>query len=149
MLFEVGFYYFLHKWSSYWDNVSRATFKLLFEGQGHSMTFQHNSFRPITLWFEVEFYNYFTGMISILRQFVECNILVAPFKAKVTGWPCSKSCLAQNFVIWSRILQLLLTNYFPVSNTFSGSITRSRPALVFKCYYLINCHIKNYKYVYI
>ena len=42
----------------------------------------------------------------------------------------AKSCLAQNFVIWSRILQPLLTNYFSVSNTYSGSITRFRPALV-------------------
>jgi len=29
------------------------------EGQGHSMTFQQNSFRSITLLFEVGFYNYF------------------------------------------------------------------------------------------
>jgi len=42
----------------------------------------------------------------------------------------SKSCLAQNFVIWSQILQLFLTNYFSVSNTYSGSIIRFRPALV-------------------
>ena len=41
-----------------------------------------------------------------------------------------KSCLAQSFVIWSLILQLLLTNYFSVSYTYSGSITRFRPALV-------------------
>jgi len=57
------------------------------EGQGH---FQQNSFRPITLWFEVEFYNYFTGMITILRQRVTCNIWVATLKAKVTARPCSK-----------------------------------------------------------
>ena len=30
------------------------------EGQGHSMTFQQNRVRPITLLFEVRFYNYFT-----------------------------------------------------------------------------------------
>ena len=60
------------------------------EGQGHSMTLQQNSFRPITLWFEVEFYNYFTGMITILRQRVACNIWVTTLKAKVTAWPCSK-----------------------------------------------------------
>ena len=45
----------------------------------------------------------------------------------------SKLCLAQNFVIWSQILQLLLTNNFYVSNTYSGSITRFRPALVIYC----------------
>ena len=60
------------------------------EGQGHSMTIQQNSFRPITLWFEVEFNNYFTGMITILRQCVACNIWVATLKAKVTAWPFSK-----------------------------------------------------------
>jgi len=54
------FYNFLHKWSSYWDNMSRATFGSLFEGQGHSMTFQHNHVRPITSLFEVLFKNYFT-----------------------------------------------------------------------------------------
>jgi len=42
----------------------------------------------------------------------------------------AKLCLAQNFVIWSWILQQLLTNYFSVSNTYLGSITRFRPALV-------------------
>ena len=82
------------------------------EGQGHSVTFQQNNFRPITLWFEVEYYNYFTGIITILRQCVACNI-------------------------WSPILQLLLTNYFSVSNTYSGSITRFWPALVFLCCRLI------------
>jgi len=30
------------------------------EGQGHSMTFQHNLVQPITLFFEVRFYNCFT-----------------------------------------------------------------------------------------
>jgi len=39
------------------------------EGQGHSMTF--HSFRPITLWFVVNFYNYFPGMIK-------CNIGLLP-----------------------------------------------------------------------
>jgi len=36
--------------------------------------FSQNSFRPITLWFEVEFYNYFTGMITILKQLVMCYL---------------------------------------------------------------------------
>jgi len=70
--------------------VSRATFGLLFEGQGHIMTFQHTCVRPITSLFEVKFYNYFTGMITILRQHVACNIWVATVKAKVTAWHCIK-----------------------------------------------------------
>ena len=52
--------------------------------------FSKKSFQPITLWFEVKFYNYFTGMITILRQLVACKIWVATLKAKVTAWPCSK-----------------------------------------------------------
>jgi hypothetical protein len=43
------------------------------EGQGHSMTLQQNRVRPITLLFEVGFYNYFTEMITILRQHVTQN----------------------------------------------------------------------------
>jgi len=45
----------------------------------------------------------------------------------------AKSCLDQNYVIWSQILQLLLTNYFSVSSTYSGSITRFWPAHVSVC----------------
>ena len=37
------------------------------EGQGHSMTMQPKRDRPITLLFEVGFYNYLTEMITILR----------------------------------------------------------------------------------
>jgi len=37
------------------------------EGQGHSMTLQQNCVWPITLLFEVRFYNYFTEMITILK----------------------------------------------------------------------------------
>ena len=55
------------------------------EGQGHSMTLNQNCVRPITLLFEVAFYNYFTGIITILRQCVMRNIWVATLKAKVTA----------------------------------------------------------------
>jgi len=37
------------------------------EGQGHSMTLQQKRVWPITLLFEVGFYNYLTEMITILR----------------------------------------------------------------------------------
>jgi len=43
---------------------------LYLEGQGHSMTLQQKRVWPITLLFEVAFYNYLTEMISILRWFV-------------------------------------------------------------------------------
>jgi len=100
------------------------------EGQGHSATLQQSHVRPITLLFEVGFRKYFTEMITILRRHVARNIWVASLKVKVTAWPCSKIVSSLNFVIWSRILQLLLTNY--LSNTYSGSITRFQTALVLK-----------------
>jgi len=57
------------------------------EGQGHSMTLQQNRVRPITLLFEVRFWNNFTEMITILRGHVACNIWAATLKVKVTAWP--------------------------------------------------------------
>jgi len=69
-------------------------------------------------------------MITMLRRRVACNIWLLPWRPRSQHDLAAKSSLAQNFVIWSRILQLLLTNYFSVSNTYSGSITRFRPALV-------------------
>jgi len=47
------------------------------EGQGHSVTLKQNCVRPITLLFEVEFKNYFTEMIAILRRRVTRHIWVA------------------------------------------------------------------------
>jgi hypothetical protein len=44
------------------------------EGQSHSMTLQQNRVQPITSLFEAGFYNYFTEMITILRQCVARNI---------------------------------------------------------------------------
>jgi len=60
------------------------------EGQGHSMTLQQNHARPITLLFEVGFWNSFTEMITILRRRVARNIWVATLKVRVTAWPCIK-----------------------------------------------------------
>jgi len=60
------------------------------EGQGHSMTLHQNGVWPITLLFEVGFWNYFTEMIAILRRCVARNIWVATLKVKVTAWPCIK-----------------------------------------------------------
>jgi hypothetical protein len=60
------------------------------EGQGHSLTLLQNRVRPINSLFEVEFNNYVTEMITILRWPVACNIWVATLKVKVTAWPCRK-----------------------------------------------------------
>jgi len=71
------------------------------------MTLQQNHVRPITLLFEVRFRNNYIVIITILRRRVVCNIWAATLKVKVTTWPSAKSCPANNFVIWSQILQLI------------------------------------------
>ena len=61
------------------------------EGQGHSMTFQQNSLRPIILWFEVEFHNTISQEWSpYWDNVLHATFWVATLKAKVTAWPCSK-----------------------------------------------------------
>jgi len=66
---------------------------LYLEGQGHSMTFQQNSFRPITLWFEVEFYNYITDNV------LHATFGLLPWRPRSQHDRAAKSCLAQKFVI--------------------------------------------------
>jgi len=78
------------------------------EGQGHSMTLQQNRVRPITLLFEVRFYNYFTWMITILRRRVECKFRLLHWRSRSQQYLTAKSCL--NFVIWSRIFQYFYIN---------------------------------------
>jgi len=48
------------------------------EGQGHSMTLQQKRVRPITWFFEVGFPNYFTEIISILKQHVAPTFVLLP-----------------------------------------------------------------------
>jgi len=55
------------------------------EGPGHSMTLQQNRVQPITSLFEVGIYNYFIGIITILRRRVAHNIWIATMKAEVTA----------------------------------------------------------------
>jgi len=76
------------KWSPYWDDLSRTTFGLLPEGQGHSMTLRQNRVWPITLLFEVGFY--ISQKWSRYWNDMSRNILVATLKVKVTAWTCSK-----------------------------------------------------------
>jgi len=52
------------------------------EGQGHSMTFQHNCVRPVTSLLEVLFKNVFTEIITMLRRCVAHNIWVATLKSQ-------------------------------------------------------------------
>ena len=100
------------------------------EGQGHSMTLQQNRVWPITL-FEVGFRKYILQKWSPYWDDVSgATFGSLPWKSRLQHDLAAKSCPAHNFVIWGRILQLLLTNYLSVSNTYTGSITRFRPALV-------------------
>ena len=88
----------------------KQNFGRYLEGQGHSMTLQHNRVRPITLWCEVGFYKYFTEMINIWRQRVTRSSWVAPWRSRSRDDLAAKSCLAYNFVTWNRILQLFHRN---------------------------------------
>jgi len=108
--------------------MRRTTFGCYLEGQGHSFTFQQNSFRPITLWFEVSLQLFYRNDHHIETT---CRVTVLPWRPRSQHDLAAKSWLAQNFIIWSWISQLLLTNYFSVSNTYSESITRFWPGLVF------------------
>ena len=87
------------------------------EGQGHSATLKQNRVRPITLLLAVEFRKYFTEMITILRWRVARNIWVTTLKVKVTPDLAAKSCLANNFVIWSWISKIMYRNDHHIETT--------------------------------
>jgi hypothetical protein len=78
------------------------------ESQGHSMTLQQNRVWPITLLFQVGFYNYFIEMITIIIEM---------------------TCHAQHlgcFYTLNFVCDITLTLqevYLQVSKTYSGSIT--------------------------
>jgi len=74
------------------------------------MTLQQNRVRPITLLFEVEFWKYFTEMITILRRCVVRNIWELPWRSRSQHDLAAKSCPAHNFVIWSRISKIFYRN---------------------------------------
>ena len=100
------------KWSPYWDDVSHATFG--------SLPWRSRSQHDL-------------AAILCLAHNLVISYLKSDFTIFLRNWsPYWHNCCAhQNFVICSQILQLYLTNYFSVSNTYSGSITRFRPALVY------------------
>jgi hypothetical protein len=84
------------------------------------MTLQQNRVRPITSLFEVGFffYNFFTEMITILRQRVACNIGSLPLRSRSQHDLEEKSCPAHNLVIWSLILQLFHRNDHHIEMTW-------------------------------
>jgi hypothetical protein len=82
------------------------------EGQAFSITLQRNRLQPITSLFEFGFYNNFTEMITILRRRIA---------------QCFGCIYTLNFVC--DITLTLQEVYFPVSKTYSGSITRFRQLL--------------------
>jgi len=63
-------------------NMHAQYFGRYLEGQGHYMTLK---LRPIIVLFDIRYYNYFTKIITILRQRVARNIWVATLKVKVTA----------------------------------------------------------------
>jgi len=76
------------------------------EGQGHSMTLQQNRIRPITLLFEVWFYNYYRN-----DHHIETTFGSIPRRSRSQhDLAAKKSCPAHNIFIWSRILQLFYRN---------------------------------------
>ena len=80
------------------------------EGQCHSMTLKQNCVLSITLFFEVGFYNYFTEIITIVRWRVTNKFGSLPWRSRSQHDLAAKSCLANNVVIRSRILQLFHRN---------------------------------------
>ena len=116
------------------------------------MTVQQNSFRHITLWFEVKFYNYFTRMITILRQRVACNIWVATVKAKVIAWPCIKivsgpklcylkSDFTTTFDKLLPCVQYLFREHYPVPTGSCFPLLCQELPTHFPCIFL--CYVRN------
>ena len=76
------------------------------EGQGHSKTLQQNHVRPITLLFEVGFWNYFTEMITILKRRVMRNIwswILKLFHRTILRWR-----VVRNIWVATLLLQIVL-----------------------------------------
>ena len=98
--------------------MSRTTFGSLFEGQGHSMTFQHNCVRPITSLFEVLFKNYFIYKWSPCWDDVSHTTFGSlPWRSRSQHDLSAKKFQAHNFVIWSQILQLFHRNDHHIETT--------------------------------
>ena len=123
---EVGFFLTIsQKCSPYWDDVTRATFALLpwRSMSQHGLTAKSCPAHNFVIWSPI--YTLLTGMITISRRRVARNIWVAILKAKVTAWPCSKIVSDPDLCYLKSDFTTILTNYFSVSNTYSGSITCS------------------------
>jgi hypothetical protein len=82
--------------------------------EGHSMTWQQNHVRPITLLLEVGYNNYFTAMITILNQRVTCNIWVLLWRSRSQHDLAAKLCLAHVF-----LLCYLKSNFTTISQKWS------------------------------
>ena len=91
----------------------RTTFELLFEGQGHSMTFQHNCVRPITSLFEVLFKTISYKWSPCWDDVSRTTFGSLPWRSRSQHDLAAKSCPAYNFVIWSRITKLFYKKWPP------------------------------------
>jgi len=105
------------------------------EGQGHSMTLKQNRVRPI--WSQILKIFNISQKWSTYWDDVSRGTLGLLFWRPMSQHDlAAKSCPFHNFVIWSLILQLFLTNYFYFSNTYSGSVTRFNRLLFSLIFYL-------------
>jgi len=74
------------------------------EGQGHSMTFQQNCFRPVTLLFEVDLKTISHEWSPYWDDVSSASFRLLPWRSRSQQDLTAKTCPAHNLVIWSRIL---------------------------------------------
>jgi len=80
------------------------------EGQGHSMTFQQNCLRPITLLFEIDLKTISHEWSPYWDDVSIATFRLLPWRLRSQQDLTAKSCPAHNFVIWSQILQQFYIN---------------------------------------
>ena len=106
LLLEVRFYTISHKWSPYWDDVSRTTFGSLpwrFRSQ-HDLWAKLCPAHNFVIWSQIlKIFHRDDHHIEVICR---AQHLVATLKSRSQHDLKAKSCQAHNFVIWSRILQL-------------------------------------------
>jgi len=98
------------------------------EGQGHSMTFQQNCFRLITLLFEVDLKTISLEWSPYWDDVPSATFRLLPWRSRWQQDLTANSCLAYNFVIWSRILQFLhkWSSYWDVSRATFWSLFKGQ-----------------------
>jgi len=86
---------FMRRWPGTVDDPKLSS-PLYLEGQGHSMTFQQNRVWPITLWIEVEIYNFSQEWSPYWDNLTHATFGLLPWRPRSRHDFAAKSCLAQN-----------------------------------------------------